>query len=192
MSKNELYPIFLKVNILDVLIIGGGDVALEKLRFLLKSSPNAKVVLVTKTVHKDILELANSHDVSIIIDNYNPSYLNEQHLVIVATDNKEINKLVYKDSKDRHLLVNVADNPKLCDFYLGGIVTKGEVKIAVSTNGKSPTLAKRLRQHFEKTIPDEINNLARSLNVYRNDINGDFKKKVIKLNELTEFLIINE
>jgi precorrin-2 dehydrogenase/sirohydrochlorin ferrochelatase len=189
MNQNELYPIFLKVNILDVLIVGGGDVALEKLSFLLKSSPNAKVVLVTKTVHQDIIGLGNKHDVSIIIDNYSPLYLNEQHLVIVATDNKKTNQIVYNDSKARHLLVNVADNPKLCDFYLGGIVTKGDVKIAVSTNGRSPTLAKRLRQYFEKTIPNEINNLASSLNIYRNDINGDFQQKVKELNDLTELLI---
>ena len=183
MNQNELYPIFLKVNILDVLIVGGGDVALEKLRFLLKSSPNAKVVLVTKIVHKDIIELGNKHDISIIIDNYRPSYLNEQHLVIVATDNPKTNQSVYQDSKDKHLLVNVADNPKLCDFYLGAIVTKGDVKIAVSTNGRSPTLAKRLRQYFERTIPNDINNLASSLNIYRNDINGDFKQKVKALND---------
>jgi len=189
MNQNELYPIFLKVNILDVLIIGGRDVALEKLRFLLKSSPNAKVVLVTKTVHQDIIELGKYHDVSIIIDSYSSSYLNDQHLVIVATDNKKTNQIIYQNSKDRHLLVNVADNPKLCDFYLGGIVTKGDVKIAVSTNGRSPTLAKRLRQYFEKTIPNEINNLASSLNIYRNDMNGDFKQKVKELNDLTELLI---
>ena len=93
------------------------------------------------------------------------------------------------DSKDENILVNVADTPELCDFYLGGIVTKGNIKIAISTNGKSPTLAKRLRQFFEDVIPDDINELAENLNEFRKSIKGEFKEKVAILNDLTKGIV---
>ena len=72
---------------------------------------------------------------------------------------------------------------------MGGIVTKGNVKIAISTNGKSPTAAKRLRQFFEEILPDNINELVENLNSYRKTIKGDFEDKVTKINELTKEMI---
>ena len=190
MSKtNELYPIFLKVAELEVLIIGGGNVALEKLTFLLKSSPNAKVQLVAPEIRKEVRELALNHQIYFVKEEYQKDQLEQKHLVIVATDKKEVNRQAYLDCKERNLLVNVADTPQLCDFYLGGIVTKGNVKIAISTNGKSPTTAKRLRQFFEEVIPDDINELVENLNKYRKTIKGNFEKKVVTLNKLTESLV---
>ena len=153
-SRNNLYPIFLKAKALHVLIIGGGNVAEEKLHFLLKSSPDAKVTIVSPMFREGTLALANSFDVELIHETYNKSFLKGKHLVIATTDVPEINVAVYNACKARHILVNVADNPPYCDFYMGGIVTKGHVKIAISTNGQSPTTAKRLRQFFEDVIPE--------------------------------------
>lgn len=110
-------------------------------------------------------------------------------MVIAATDDKEVNKTIYHDAKSRYLLVNVADTPEYCDFYLGGIVTKGNVKIAISTNGKSPTTAKRLRQMLEEIIPEDINEMVENINRYRDTLKGDFEYKVEALNKLTEGLI---
>ncbi|WP_372792841.1 bifunctional precorrin-2 dehydrogenase/sirohydrochlorin ferrochelatase [Lutibacter sp.] len=189
MNQNELYPIFLKVAQLEVLIVGGGNVGLEKLTFLLKSSPNAKVTVVAKDFHPELMELAKKHTVKIIEDSYQVSYLKGKHMVIATTDSIDVNIQVYKDCKAQHILVNVADNPPYCDFYMGGIITKGNVKIAISTNGKSPTLAKRLRQFFEDVIPDNIDELAENLNKFRKTIKGDFSNKVTQLNKLTEKLL---
>ncbi|WP_347922825.1 bifunctional precorrin-2 dehydrogenase/sirohydrochlorin ferrochelatase [Pontimicrobium sp. SW4] len=189
MERNELYPIFLKVHQLDILIIGGGEVALEKLTFLLKSSPNAKVTLIALEFSNEILDLVKAYNVLTIQQSYSSNILHKQHLVIAATNNREVNKEIYEDAKKRQLLINVADTPDLCDFYLGGIVTKGNVKIAISTNGKSPTTAKRLRQFFEEVIPDDINKLVSNLNIYRKTIQGDFQEKVNTLNKITETLI---
>ena len=86
-------------------------------------------------------------------------------------------------------MVNVADNPPFCDFYMGGIVTKGHVKIAISTNGQSPTTAKRLRQFFEDVIPENVDDLVQNLNEFRKTIKGDFEHKVQTLNEFTKGLI---
>ena len=189
MSKNELYPIFLKVSELNVLIVGGGNVGLEKLTFLLKSSPNAKVTVLSENFVPDLIDLAQKHDVETTRRSYDDSFLKDKHIVIAATDDLEVNLQVHADCKARNILVNVADNPDYCDFYMGGIVTKGNIKIAISTNGKSPTMAKRLRQFFEDVIPDEINVLSENLSTYRKTIKGSFEEKVKILNDITKEMI---
>ena len=110
-------------------------------------------------------------------------------MVIATTDLPEVNVKVYEDCRSQNKLVNVADNPPYCDFYMGGIVTKGNVKVAISTNGKSPTTAKRLRQFFEDVIPENIDDLVKNLNEYRKTIKGDFEQKVETLNEFTKGLV---
>ncbi|UCE92540.1 MAG: bifunctional precorrin-2 dehydrogenase/sirohydrochlorin ferrochelatase [Flavobacteriaceae bacterium] len=189
MEKNELYPVFLKVASLHVLIVGGGNVGLEKLTFLLKSSPSAKVTMVSKDYIPEVITLAEGHEVELIKSSYNKRYLKGKQIVIATTDNLEVNLEVHRDCKEANILVNLADNPKYCDFYMGGIVTKGNVKIAISTNGKSPTAAKRLRQFFEEILPENINDLVENLNAYRKTIKGDFEDKVSKLNDLTKEMI---
>ena len=187
---NELFPIFLKVSQLNVLLVGAGLVGEEKLGFMLKSSPNAHVTVVSKEISAPVRELAeNAKNVTLILDEYHEKYLGGKHIVIAATNYPEINKQIYHDAKELYLLVNVADTPQYCDFYLGGIVTKGNVKIAISTNGKSPTTAKRLRQLLEEVIPEDIDDLVQNLNDYRKTLKGDFEEKVHVLNELTSVLV---
>lgn len=189
MESNELYPIFLKVSNLNTLIVGGGNVALEKLTFLLKSSPNTQVQMVSPMFRKETIVLANKHGVHMVKDTYHNKYLENKHIVVATTDNVSVNELVYKECRERNILVNVADNPPFCDFYMGGIVTKGNVKVAISTNGKSPTTAKRLRQFFEDVIPENIDDLVQNLNEFRKTIKGDFEEKVETLNEFTKGLV---
>ncbi len=188
-ERNNLYPVFFKMKQLEVLIVGGGFVAEEKLTFLLKSSPDAKVTIVAPMFREGTIEAANRGTVVLVKDVYNPLCLQGKHIVIATTDKAEVNKQIYQDCRLQNTLVNVADNPPYCDFYMGGIVTKGNVKIAISTNGKSPTTAKRLRQFFNEVIPDTIDDLVKNLNSYRKTIKGNFEQKVETLNEFTKSLI---
>ena len=188
-ERNELYPIFLKVHQLNVLIVGGGNVGLEKLSFLLKSSPKAIVEVVAPRFLPELVDLVHQHDsVKLTMKKFRKRMLKKRHLVIACTDDLEVNKKIYDLSRERYLLCNIADTPQLCDYYLGGIVTKGNVKIAISTNGKSPTTAKRLRQFFEEVIPDDINKMVENLNEYRKTLKGNFEEKVEKMNKITETL----
>lgn len=189
MEKNELYPIFLKPHELNLLVVGGGNVALEKLGFLFKSSPRARVTLVAPMIRDACRELAGQHQVHLLEQRYHPGVLEGKHLVIAATDDPQVNLQVFRDCRQRQLLVNVADHPQLCDFYMGGIVTKGHLKLAISTNGKSPTAAKRLRQFFEQVLPDSLDELLENLHSYRETLKGDFEEKVQHLNEFTKRLI---
>ncbi|MCE7055171.1 bifunctional precorrin-2 dehydrogenase/sirohydrochlorin ferrochelatase [Algoriphagus sp. AGSA1] len=187
---NHLYPIFLKVHELNVLLIGGGNVGTEKLEFLLKSSPKAQVTAVSREFSQSFIDLAETTDtVTMIEDVYHEKYLGAKHIVIAATDDKAVNRQIRDEAKERFLLVNVADTPDLCDFYLGGIVTKGNLKVAISTNGKSPTAAKRLRQLLEDVLPEELDDLLENLNAYRETLKGDFEYKVKAMNEITEGLV---
>lgn len=189
MERNNLYPIFLKTKNLELLIVGGGFVAEEKLTFLLKSSPDANVTMVAPMFRAGVTQLANKGNVKQIVGVYESIYLKDKHMVIAATDKPEVNIEIYHDCRRQSKLINVADNPPYCDFYMGGIVTKGNVKVAISTNGKSPTTAKRLRQFFEDVLPENIDDLVKNLNEYRKTIKGDFEEKVEKLNEFTKGLV---
>jgi precorrin-2 dehydrogenase/sirohydrochlorin ferrochelatase len=189
MERNNLYPIFLKAKSLNVLIVGGGNVAEEKLTFLLKSSPDAKVTMVSPMFREGTKALAKKGCVTLVEDIYKKKYLFGKHIVVATTDVPDVNIQVWKDCRAEAKLVNVADNPPYCDFYMGGIVTKGNVKVAISTNGKSPTTAKRLRQFFEDVIPENVDDLVKNLNEYRKTIKGDFEEKVETLNEFTKGLI---
>ncbi len=191
MKQNELYPIFLKASQLNILIVGGGKVANEKLSFLLKSSPTAKVWVLATQFSDEIKKTASKQNIPLVFGTYHKNVLHKQQIVLAATNNTAVNKQIYNDAKAKNSLVNVADTPELCDFYMGGIVTKGNVKLAISTNGKSPTLAKRLRQLFEEMIPDSIDELTQNLHTYRNSLKGNFSYKVLQLNKLTRQLLIN-
>jgi len=188
-DRNNLYPVFLKVRNLHILIVGGGHVAEEKLRFLTKSSPDACVSMLAPMFREDTLKLVNQFNVQMIEDQYHARYLDGKHMVIATTNDPEVNLQVYTDCRKRDKLVNVADNPPYCDFYMGGIVTKGNVKVAISTNGQSPTTAKRLRQFFEEVLPEDIDRMVQNLNAYRDTLKGDFEYKVHKMNQVTEALV---
>lgn len=189
MEKNELYPIFLKLHNINVLIVGGGNVGLEKLSFMLKSSPNANVEVVAKKFLPELEALVEKHpSVKLTKKKFKKKMLKKKNMVIACTDNLEVNKRVFELARKRYLICNIADTPDLCDYYLGGIVTKGNVKIAISTNGKSPTTAKRLREFFEEVIPEDINKMVENLNEYRKTLKGNFEEKVQRMNEITKGL----
>ena len=186
---NPLYPVFLKAHQLEFLIVGGGYVALEKMEFLFKSSPKAKVTLVAPFLRDETKAFIKDKPVLVIKRRFRLWDLRRKNIVIATTDSPEVNRKVRLACNKRRILINVADTPDLCDFYLGGIVTKGNLKIGISTNGKSPTIAKRMRQFLEGFLPDEIDDLLNTLRNYRQTLKGDFEAKVIEMNERTKLLL---
>ena len=186
MERNNLFPVFLKLESLETLIIGGGHVGLEKLSAILKNSPTAKISLVARTIQEPIKALAEQHEnVTLFERNFKLWDLWNKDLVILATNNRSLNETIRKFARSRRLLINVADTPELCDFYLGSVVTKGNLKIGISTNGKSPTISKRIREYLEEALPEETNELLDNMNKIREQIKGDFNHKVKVLNEVT-------
>jgi siroheme synthase-like protein len=190
---NELFPIFLKLDRLNTLVVGGGNVALEKASALLRNSPAARVTLVAPMFRSETREfLADYPQVVLFERGFELMDLEGRDLVICATDNRLLHEEIKEVCKERHLLCNVADTPDLCDFYLGSIVQKGDLKIAISTNGKSPTLAKRIRAFLEDVIPDEIQEGLEGMEAVRKTLKGDFQAKIKALNELTKNLVFRK
>jgi hypothetical protein len=187
--ENKLFPVFLKLENFRVLIVGGGKVALEKVTAILNNSPKTEIILVATTLSDEIKKLAETNsNLKIHERSFEEKDLNEIDFVISAVNNKGTSLEIKHLAQERNLLTNVADTPEQCDFYLGSIVQKGDVKIAISTNGKSPTLAKRLRETLDESIPNEINEAVQNLVAIRKYLEGDFTEKVKQLNEITSVL----
>ncbi len=188
-ASNTLFPVFLKTAHLHTLIVGGGAVGLEKLSALLGNCPEAQVTLVAPEIDPAIRSLAQSApNVELAERPFSSCDLYDKDLAIVATADAALNASIRDMAKARRVLVNVADTPALCDFYLGSIVSKGSVKIAISTNGKSPTVAKRMREVLTEIIPDEMEGVLQHLGEIRSRLRGDFAAKVRRLNEITAVL----
>ena len=190
---NELFPIFLKLDRINTLVVGGGNVALEKVSALLRNSPTARVTMVAPMFREDTLVFLKDYaQVEILERGFELSDLEGRDLVICATDNRALHEGIKEACSQQHLLCNVADTPDLCDFYLGSIVQKGDLKIAISTNGKSPTMAKRIRGFLEDVIPEEIQESLEGMETVRKTLKGDFQAKIQALNELTKDLIFRK
>jgi siroheme synthase-like protein len=185
-DRNNLFPVFLKLEELETLIVGGGNVGLEKLTAILKNSPAARITLVAGTIIDDIKTLAEQNDtVTLFERNFRGRDLVNKDLVVLATDDNELHQRIRAMARKKRLLINVADRPTLCDFYLGSVVTKGNLKIGISTNGKSPTIAKRIREYLEEALPESTESLLENMQQIRLQIKGDFEHKVKVLNEVT-------
>jgi uncharacterized protein len=191
--KNKLYPVFLKLEELDVLLVGAGNVGLEKLHSLLSNSPEARITIVAPEIKEEIRRLAYKHPSCVINQkSFEAGDLDSKDLVILATDDPSLHEGIKDMAKERRLLINVADTPDLCDFYLGSIVQKGNLKIAISTNGKSPTAAKRIREVLHDAMPGELDEVIENLHKVRNKLNGNFEHKVKRLNAITRVLVDKE
>jgi precorrin-2 dehydrogenase / sirohydrochlorin ferrochelatase len=192
-SGNVLFPVFLKLENLNLLIVGGGFIGMEKVSAVLRNSPATKLTLVAIHIAEEIKMLVQSYpNVELIEREYRSEDLNGKDVVIVALDNRPLAEVIQKETKARHLLINVADKPDLCDFYLGSIVKKGDLKIGISTNGKSPTLAKRIREFLEDILPDNISEFLDRLQQIRNNIKGDFEEKIKVLDKMTSAFLKKE
>ncbi len=190
---NLLFPIFLKLENLKLLIVGGGAIGLEKLQTVIKNSPGTPVTLVATWISDEVKALARDYNNILLIEKpYAVADLEDKDLVIVATNDRSLSEIIKKDTKQKRILTNVADKPDLCDFYLGSVVKKGDLKIAISTNGKSPTMAKRIREFLENSLPDSMQNVLNNLNAIRNQVEGDLNKKIEVLNEVTSDFLSNQ
>jgi siroheme synthase-like protein len=189
-DTNHLFPVFLKLEVLNLLLVGAGKVGLEKLSAILSNSPAAKVLVVATAVSAEVRELAAAHE-SVRLEEraFEIADLAGKDLVVIAVNDKAISRAIREMARESKILVNAADTPEQCDFYLSSVVQKGNLKIAISTNGKSPTAAKRIKEVLNTALPAELDEVIKNLHTVRNRLNGNFEYKVKKLNELTKVLV---
>lgn len=189
-ESNTLFPIFLKLHQLRTLIVGGGNVGLEKLQALLKNDPKAQIKLIAPEISEEIKTIASvSTSIELVSRKYQQQDLAFVDVAILATDNPALHYQIRQQASKSGVLLNVADTPHLCDFYLGSTVKRGNLKVGISTNGKSPTFAKRFREVLEEILPEDTDQLLDNLKKIRDELKGDFSEKVKALNQLTKSLV---
>lgn len=150
----NLQPVFLKLAGRPGLLVGAGNVALEKLSTLLSSGIRLKVI--APEVKPEIRAFATEGKIELVERRFTPEDLHGNFVVIAATDDPEVNAAVYRDSVARGILVNSVDDPPHCDFYFGSVVRRGDLQVAISTAGESPAVAQQLRREMDEQLPEDL------------------------------------
>lgn len=161
----KYYPVNLDIQNRNCLVVGGGSVGTRKVGTLLDCG--AIVTVASPDITAKLLELA--HKGSIILKNrpYQASDITGMFLVIGTTNNEKLNRQINSDAQRLNILCNIADRPEDCNFILPAIVKRGDLVIAISTSGKSPALAKKLRKKLEKEFGEEYGEFLRLMGAIR-------------------------
>src|SRR3989440_5792143 len=165
MLDTPLYIACLRLSGRSCLVVGGGEVGLEKVEGLLAC--DAEVTLVAPEVVPELRELAEEGSIRWERRGFEPGDLEGRFLAIAATSETDVNISVYDEAERRAMLVNVVDVPPLCNFILPAIVRTGPLAIAISTAGASPALAKRMKREIAEAYGDPSARLALLLNEAR-------------------------
>lgn len=164
------YPINLDIKNRNVLVVGGGGVGSRKVKTLL--SCGARVTVVSREVSAQLQALAASGEIRLEQRSYQSDDLDDMFLVIGATNDEKLNRQISSDAEQLNTLCNIADRPEVCNFILPSIVHRDDLVITISTSGKSPALAKKLRKDLEKQFGEEYGKLLRLM--------GTIRKKLLR------------
>jgi siroheme synthase-like protein len=155
------YPMFLEMKGRRCLVVGGGQVAARKVEGLLAAG--AAVGVVSPSLEGDLSKLKSERRIQHVARQYQRGDLKGYMVVIAATDDAATNERVALDARQSGVLVNVVDEPALCDFIVPSVIRRGEVVLAISTGGLSPALARWLRQELETYVSEDFERLAQLL-----------------------------
>jgi precorrin-2 dehydrogenase / sirohydrochlorin ferrochelatase len=164
-KKYPYYPIYIDIEERDVLIIGGGNVCARKAETMMKYG--ARVTIVSPSMTDEIEAWARDGRLDLRRKTYEIGDLDGASLVIASTDDPCINARVARDCRRRKIPVNVVDVTHLCEFIVPAIVEQGSIQIAVSTGGKSPALARTLKEDLQKLVGPEYDEVNRLLGTLR-------------------------
>lgn len=162
------YPIFLDIKGKICIVVGGGEVAERKVRTLLEHG--ASVTVISPRVSDGLAQLAGQGSIKISLRDYQSGDLEEALVVIAATDNSTVNAEVAREGRERRILTNVVDAPEHSNFIVPSLLRRGDISIAISTNGKSPALARKIRTELEQIFPQEYASLVLMLSEVRQEL----------------------
>jgi siroheme synthase-like protein len=190
---SSYYPIFLNLKGRKCVVVGGGSVAERKTAMLLEHQ--ASVTVISPSLSKGLQHLAKQGAIQTIIRNYQAGDLEEAFLVIAATDDLHINTDIADQRVKQGTLLNVVDNPEISDFIVPALVRRGDITIAISTAGRSPALARKIRAELEKSFGPEYAALVTLIDEVRSElkrsgvtVHGDDWQKVLDLDSLLEMI----
>jgi precorrin-2 dehydrogenase/sirohydrochlorin ferrochelatase len=149
----SFYPIFVELEGKTVLVVGGGNVAQRKIETLLHF--RASIQIISKELTHKLKKLVEAKKIQHIGAEFRDEHLDSAFLVIAATDDKQLNQKISECARKKHMLINAVDQPADCNFIVPSIVNRGDLLIAISTSGKSPALAKKIREQLEAQFGNE-------------------------------------
>jgi len=155
----ESFPIFINLKKKPVTVVGGGDIALRKVRLLIKVDPN--ITVIARQICKDLKELLVENNHKMLLKSFHESDLKTPTLIIAATNNPKINKRISTYAQQKNILINVVDQPKLCTFTMGSIVERDALVVSISSGGKAPVLVRKIREKIETLLPQSYAELVR-------------------------------
>ncbi|MCS7193120.1 MAG: bifunctional precorrin-2 dehydrogenase/sirohydrochlorin ferrochelatase [Armatimonadetes bacterium] len=177
-----LLPVMLKVAGKKCVVIGGGEVAAQKVNQLLEC--NAFVVVVSPELCSVLAELEKQGRLQWLPMRYEPSVLEDSFLVFACTDEKEVNCQIFADCQARKIWCNVVDEPEICNFYMPSILRRGDLAIAVSTSGNSPAFARKVRLFLESVIGEEFGMLVSLLG----EMKGEMRETLKTIEQRRKFI----
>ena len=162
------YPIMVDLTGREVLVVGGGSVAARKIKTLLEYG--AVINMVSKELSPEVKDYVDNGKVRYLGGEFSLVFLKNMFLVIAATDDAELNRRISKAAEEKGMLINAVDQPADCNFIVPSIIKKGDLIVAVSTSGKSPALAKKIRKQLTEYFGEEHELFLRVMGKIRNDI----------------------
>jgi precorrin-2 dehydrogenase len=185
----ELFPIFLKLKGRNALVVGGGKMAAWRVKQLI--SAGARVTVISPKAGTEIESLAKAESIALVRRGFRRTDLSRRcFIVIAATNHPKVQQAVFEEAERRGVLCNVVDKPARCSFYMPAIVHRGDLKIAISTSGRSPALAGKLRQYFEEAVPENAADLTEIVGRLRSklrlEIPGDLATQKKLVDEFVE------
>ena len=164
------YPVFLELDSRRAVVIGGGAVAVRKAKVLLNAG--ARLIVVAERIDNMMTVICQGNNAELIQSRYTKDYLAGAVLVIAATNNNQLNKQIYKDCQELEILCNVVDVPELCDFFVPAVVKRGDLQIAIGTEGCCPAYAGHIRKKLEKIFTEKHGQFLAELE--------ELRKRIIK------------
>jgi len=179
----QYYPVNLNLQNRKCLVVGGGHVAERKVESLL--SCGAVIWVVSPTLTQNLEKLADEGSINYLNREYTSGDLEGCFLVISAADDQQVNFKVANDCFSRNILVNIVDDPEICNFIVPSVLRRGSLCIAISTDGKSPTLAKKIREDLESLFGTEYAEFLELMGEIRNQVlrdvpDGEDRRKVFE------------
>ena len=168
----ESFPVFINLKDKPVTVIGGGDIALRKVKLLVKAGP--KITVISKVICKELKELLKKYNHKVVIKSFQEVDLKTPILIIAATNSSTTNKRISTCAQQNNILINVVDQPKLCTFTMGSIVERDSLVISISSGGKAPVLVRNIREKIETLIPQSYSELVR----FSGSLRSIVKKKI--------------
>ncbi|WP_129596167.1 precorrin-2 dehydrogenase/sirohydrochlorin ferrochelatase family protein [Anaerophilus nitritogenes] len=167
---NKYYPMMLNIYNKQCLVIGGGEVAQRKIFSLLHYGAN--VTLISPYITYQLDHLVKEEKIKYIKREYKKGDIRGYFLAYITTNHKQINELCIKEAREERVLINVADDPKKCDFVIPSTFNRGDLQVCISTNGKSPMLTKKMKEDLKEIFPKEYEEFINAL--------GEIRQIIIK------------